>query len=998
MSSQQTLTPVLKMERSQDRRVIMAFQVKGSDQQFCISTANQELELNPSVKLIFNLKSKDTLHLRLSVIYSVTVDGVTRKGLKGGDIIFVPRTRNGMNQITAMRLHAKGTADTPQVPEYFSTGEFTGLFEWSHCLDCSINGCFVSNWTSEDTLLPILKALKDLEKGGSIRFWIGKVGSNDSFLPQFVHQMETAEIPWISYHGPRNSTHWIEFGTPLPPLATKLDKRGIPYTVKEPAVVRFQDLHSYEVYLAVAIIRDDQYQTAQLRSYEGVMHTIKIKPVEGAATGYLYALVKVHEQTKKSGKMTGVGARFQIDWYMPGRTSEDAELPVFEGTVVQKPVWVDTDVDFVMLTKVPPEGKLPTVFGGTANLSAVFGHASAIRKIKAIHRLCYDNIKSPMLSRMRSILLARDFSNLPVVDLCSEFADWQKDPTISRVIKGLNEFQQSALKHVLCAPGGVGIITGPPGTGKTHLIVALTKVLTILGWKVLLCAPSNKSTDYLAGSIHLKYPELGTIRVYRPTAEEGHMKSGQATQEEVEDDDELTYRNIDVINTLAYVKEDKRNKITHKELSLLQRCVQEATRIQTNSNSRETENSNVLAFLRMLQLYRDNAQQPSKADIKEGGRQLKQLVKSVLGQAKVVVTTCNGGDSKDIRQFYRADVVIFDEAAQTDEPDTLISLTRESVQAIILVGDAKQLQPVVVSGHENEFGAQLEKSMQSRLVEAGYPSFQLRIQYRMLPSISDWPNQTFYDGSLLDHESTYFKRRPLAASFQKYLRQTWNFKGANRLMVEPSIKQAVSGFNGSLTNHSNIDLVLYMIGKLHDQGEIRPSQISIITFYELQRLNYVRAMETLRLSKPELYQHLNDIEVATVDSFQGRENEIIFLDLVVVGGRDGVGFVRDPRRLNVATTRAKCGLVIVGNSNMCVNKPKTSLELYKYLENMVMCLGKDIITDLGAPTIASEILLSDLMPVVEAPITGVGPGSKRSHAEALGSSHDYPIKPGRVNK
>jgi AAA domain len=992
---QATGIPASNMERNQDRQVIMGFQVNGSVDKFYIGTTNQKLALNPSVKLIFNVRSIDTLHMRLAVNYNAKVDGVTHKGLKGGDITLVPRTRNGTNQITCMRLHAKGTVDAPHVPERFSMGEFTKMFEWSHYMECSFNGCFVSNWTTDHTLSPevqqILKALKDLEKGGVICFWIGKVGSNDSFLTNFLHRMETAEIPWTSYRGTQNSAHWIEFAAPLPPLTNRLDKRGIPYTVKESSVVHFLDLHAYEVYLAVAVKRDDQYQTAQLRSYEGVMHTVNIKAVEGAAFGYLYMMVKVHEQTKRSGKIPGAGTSFQIDWYIPGRTSEDPELPVWEGTVVQKPVWTDNDVDFVMVTKQPPEGQMPSMTGGMANLSAVFGHASAMRKIKAIHRLCYDSCKSPMLSRMRTILLARDFSNLELVDLCSVYADWQKDTTINAVMEGLNEYQQFALKHVLCAPGGIGIITGPPGTGKTHLIVALTKVLTILGWKVLLCAPSNESTDHLAGSIHRKYPELGTIRVYRPTAEESHLKSGQAGQEEDENDEELISRNIDVINTLAQVKGDKRNKMTHKVLSLSERCVREAQRIQERnreSNFQETGNLDVSAFLRILELYRDKLR-PTKSHLKESGKQLKKLSKSILGEAKVVVTTCNGGDCKDIRQFYQADVVIFDEAAQTDEPDTLIPLTRESVMAVILVGDAKQLQPVVVSGNENEFGTQLEQSMQSRLVSAGYPSFQLRIQYRMLPSIAEWPNLTFYNGSLLDHESTQFKRRPLAASFQNYLHKTWNVKGTNRLMVEPSIKQAICGPSGSLTNHGNIDLVLYMIGKLVDQGEIRSSQVSIITFYELQRLNYVRVLETLRMTKPELYQHLQDVEVATVDSFQGRENEIIFLDLVVVGERSGVGFVRDPRRLNVATTRAKCGLVIVGNSSMCVNKPKSSLELYKYLESMLGYLGRDgIITGIGTPTVASEILKSDLMPIREKLITGAQPGSKRGHEDTLGASYN----------
>jgi hypothetical protein len=102
--------------------------------------------------------------------------------------------------------------------------------------------------------------------------------------------------------------------------------------------------------------------------------------------------------------------------------------------------------------------------------------------------------------------------------------------------------------HALCALGGIGIITGPSRTGKTHLIVALTKVLSVLGYKVLLCAPSNDSTDHLAGAIHGKYPKLGVIRVYRPTAEELHIKGGTTNREDghADEDDVLVSKSIDI--------------------------------------------------------------------------------------------------------------------------------------------------------------------------------------------------------------------------------------------------------------------------------------------------------------------------------------------------------------------------------------------------------------------------------------------------------------------
>ncbi|KAI9787081.1 MAG: hypothetical protein M1839_003316 [Geoglossum umbratile] len=545
-----------------------------------------------------------------------------------------------------------------------------------------------------------------------------------------------------------------------------------------------------------------------------------------------------------------------------------------------------------------------------------------------------------MLSRLRAILLGYNFGDLEAVDLCRGHKNWQQLPEVEEAMSVLNQFQQQAMHHALCAPGGIGIITGPPGTGKTHLIVALTKVLSVLGYKVLLCAPSNDSTNHLAGAIHGKYPELGVIRVYRPTAEELHITGGTTDGEDghADEDDALVSKTIDVVSTLAQIRGDQRGKVAHKDLCLTAHCVRRAKQIQEQRDqhnpfsAQECKLPKVDAFLEILRLYNDKLR-PSTQQLKESGKQLKEVSKSVFATASVVVTTCNGGYGKEIRQFYSPDVVIFDEAAQTDEPDTLIALTRESVKSIVLVGDANQLQPVVVSSLENEFGPQLERSMQLRLLKAGYPSCRLRIQYRMLPAISDWPNKTFYNGDLIDDKSTYPDQRPLAVEFSNCLAKIWGIPPTNRLMVQTPVRHAITGPNGSLTNYPHINTVLSMAKQVVAASSIKPSQISIISLYELQRLNYVHVLETLRMTDPLIRPLLEGIEVATVDSFQGKENEIIFLDLVTVGGPKGVGFVRDAKRLNVGTTRAKCGLVIVGYEYMLGDKWKQ--ELHKYLNSMV---------------------------------------------------------------
>ncbi|KAH0559413.1 hypothetical protein GP486_004073 [Trichoglossum hirsutum] len=496
---------------------------------------------------------------------------------------------------------------------------------------------------------------------------------------------------------------------------------------------------------------------------------------------------------------------------------------------------------------------------------------------------------------------------------------------MSMVTERLNEYQMDGLRHSLKPPGGVGIITGPPGTGKTYLIVALTKVLVMLGHKVLLCAPSNEATDHLAMSINTGFPDLNVCRVYRPAAEEHQHRNWRSNEI---DEDELIGQSNEVVNTIAQIKGDRRNRMAHKELSLIMRCVTLAMDIEEGRCPRptvrisETESGPLQldAFLEVCHAYEANRRIPGKT-MKKSGKQLRQLAACILKSASVVVTTCNSADSRDLRQFYQHSVVIYDEAAQTDEPDTLIALTRESVKAVILVGDTNQLRPIVVSTSQNEFAHQLERSLQARLLSINYPSVLLRIQYRMLPSISFWPNQTFYHGQLTDGSSTSFDSRPLAEVFSQFLRAEYGIRSrTNRLLVAPTLGgQATRSPSGSLSNNGNLNLMVSMVVRLTTRHSFDPTKISIISFYEQQRLNYAHVLESLQLLQPALRVKLQGISVATVDSFQGKENEITFLDLVTDGGEVGgeVGFVRDERRLNVACTRARCGLVIVGDVNMC---------------------------------------------------------------------------------
>ncbi|KAI9861037.1 MAG: hypothetical protein M1813_005466 [Trichoglossum hirsutum] len=156
----------------------------------------------------------------------------------------------------------------------------------------------------------------------------------------------------------------------------------------------------------------------------------------------------------------------------------------------------------------------------------------------------------------------------------------------------------------------------------------------------------------------------------------------------------------------------------------------------------------------------------------------------------------------------------------------------------------------------------------------------------MLPSIADWPNREFYNGQLINDESTNPDSRPLAREFSSFLRSEYNVpQGSNRIMLSPIFRTVKIGSNGSLTNIPNMDLVISTIKNIVQKTHIRLSNICIISLYELQRLNYMRVFETAKIIKSDLHRFLDGVTIATLDSFQGRESEIIIIRFLE-GGKD----------------------------------------------------------------------------------------------------------------
>ena len=281
-----------------------------------------------------------------------------------------------------------------------------------------------------------------------------------------------------------------------------------------------------------------------------------------------------------------------------------------------------------------------------------------------------------------------------------------------------------------------------------------------------------------------------------------------------------------------------------------------------------------------------------RSDAQEWSTLYRTAARFALEIADVVCCTCSTAGSPLILE-HSFPFCLIDEAAQATEPEVLVPLCRGVSQAV-LVADHHQLGPVVTCQAAQRAGLPL--SLFQRLIERGHPYRMLQIQYRMHPSISSFPSAQFYGGSLLDGVS--------AADRASDVRFPWPTVGVPVLFLA-IIGREDNGRSGvSFVNSLEAEALVEATDRLLIGGAL-PQQIGVATLYAGQVLLIRRVLLT-RFSPATA----SSITVATAEAFQGQERDFMLVSFVRTGER--LGFARDPRRINVAITRARCGLIMVG--------------------------------------------------------------------------------------
>ncbi|MFN3192732.1 MAG: AAA domain-containing protein [Aureliella sp.] len=420
----------------------------------------------------------------------------------------------------------------------------------------------------------------------------------------------------------------------------------------------------------------------------------------------------------------------------------------------------------------------------------------------------------------------------------------------------LNPPQQDAVRFALSSRD-VAILHGPPGTGKTTTLAEIIYQAVQNGQRVLACAPSNTAVDNMLERLVAMMPSV--IRVGHPARVFESLRGHTL--------DEL-------------VEADPSSKIVRdiwREVDELMRAASKYSR------SRE-------AGRRRGELYAEAGR------LRQEARSLERnTVRHILDSADVICTTTT--IDEDLLGKAEFDLAVIDEACQCTEPAIWQAMLRSD--RLILAGDHYQLPPTVVSAEAARQGYSC--STMERLVgRFGEDVFRrLTVQYRMHEDIMEFSSRQFYDNQLIAdvsvkahqlHDLKGIEPDEITAQTIEY----WDTAGAEWAEeLEPD--------GLSKRNPKEATWIVDQVRELMERG-VKPSQIAIIAPYAAQ----------VRLLRDRL--QVDGIEIDTVDGFQGREKEAVLVTLVRSNADGEIGFLKDTRRTNVALTRAKRFLRVIGDS------------------------------------------------------------------------------------
>ena len=456
----------------------------------------------------------------------------------------------------------------------------------------------------------------------------------------------------------------------------------------------------------------------------------------------------------------------------------------------------------------------------------------------------------------------------------------------------LNPTQEKAVNEVLWAKD-VAIVHGPPGTGKTTTLVEAINETLMRESQVLVCAQSNMAVDWI--SEKLVDRGVNVLRIGNPTRVNDKML-GFTYERRFEAHPD--YPQLWAIRKAIRELRKNRKKGSESYHQKLERLKSRATELEIHINS------------------------------------------ELLGEARVIACTLVGSAHR-LLEGMKFGTLFIDEAAQALEAACWIPMRRAS--RVILAGDHCQLPPTVKSIAALRAG--LGKTLMERIAE-NKPEVVtlLKIQYRMNEEIMRFSSDWFYHGEV--ESAPQIKYRSILEDDSPI---TWidTSNEENQVTIEGddvvsgekrddmNFHEQFVGESFGRINKAEADLTLLTLAEYLTQvGKRRVLEesidVGIISPYRAQVQYLKRLLKKYEFFKP--YRRL--ISVNTVDGFQGQERDVILISLVRSNDEGQIGFLKDLRRMNVAMTRARMKLIILGDKSTMKKLPFYQ-KLWEYVEGLL---------------------------------------------------------------
>ena len=337
------------------------------------------------------------------------------------------------------------------------------------------------------------------------------------------------------------------------------------------------------------------------------------------------------------------------------------------------------------------------------------------------------------------------------------------------------------------------------------------------------------------------------------------------------------------------------------------------------------------AEFKKLQALKDEIGELSERDMKKYRALRNRTERELLQAADVICCTCVGAGDPRLKNF-RFRQVLLDEATQAIEAEALIPIVMGAKQ-IVFVGDHCQLGPVVMCKSAAKAG--LTHSLFERLVLIGNRPHRLNIQYRMHPALSEFPSNMFYEGSLQNGVTETDRQLLTQPGFSGKEDFPWPVPKKPMMFYSIMGMEEISASGTSFLNRTEASYVEKVVTHLMKLG-VAPTQIGVVTPYDGQKKYVSEYMRRAGALASSLYE---SIEVASVDAFQGREKDFILVSCVRSSETQGIGFLSDPRRLNVALTRARLGVILLGNPKVLSKNALWAALLIHFKENDCLVEG-----------------------------------------------------------